>query len=190
MQQWCYSSLVTACLHIARVKPQRLLPLHSMAPRQVHGHHDSASAYASSILQAAAAASKQTTNCQFRSQHADQSVCKLLSTLRSHLQQQCRVNSSVSGSHSIHVPFSTLAYSTRHATQHVDRPATRLRGTMSTKLWRQSAASLAAKHSGETSLAPNLKELLLQSHTTQDQGRTKRVLNLFLPPSLVSQDIN
>ena len=171
MQQWCCSSLVTACQCLARVKPQRLLPLHSMAPRKVHGHHNSANTYTSSIHQAASAGSKQIINRHFHSQHADQSVCKLLSTLRSHLQQQCRVNSSVSGSHSLHVPFKTLAYSTQCTTQSAASSVARLRAIKCPRQWRQPAASVAAKHSSEIRPAPNLKVMLFH---TQYQSHTPR----------------
>lgn len=158
MQQWCSSSLMTACQRLACVKPKKLLHFSSIAPKQVCA---SASICPSNICHAASAASKQITSWQFHSRHVDQSIGQLLSTLRSHVQQQCWVNSSVSQSQLPHVPFRNLAYSTRHATQHAASCMSRLRTTPSQGLWRHSAASLAAKHSGETSSASQSKASVL-----------------------------
>ena len=157
MQQWCCSSLMTACQRLARVQPQRLLPSSSMAPKQVCS---STSTCTSNIRHAASAASKLVTSWRFHSQHADQNVGQLLITLRSHAQQECRVNFSGSQSQLTKVPFKDLTYSTQHATQDAASFMSRLRATTSQGLWRQSAASLAAKQSGETSPAPQLKALV------------------------------
>ena len=155
MQQWCCSSLMTACQRLASVTPPRLLLLSSMAPKQLCA---STSMCTSNTCHAASsAASKQVTSWQFHSRHADQSIGQLLATLRSHVQHQGRVNSSVSQSQLPHVPFRNLAYSTQHATQHAASCMSRLRTTPSEGAWRHSAASMAAKHSGETSSASQSK---------------------------------
>lgn len=157
MQQWCCFSLMTACQRLAQKKLQRqLLPLSSMASKECH----STSTCTDNIAYAAAAPSKQTTNSQFHRQHTDLNVGQLLSTLRCHVQQQCRVNTSVSQSQLPKVPFTILKYSSQNATQDAASFMSRLKATTSQGLWRQSAASLAAKQSGETSSAPQLKPLV------------------------------
>ena len=145
MQQWCCSSLMTVCQRLAHAQSQRLPNFSRMASRQVC---DGISTYTSNMGHAASAASK-----QMNKQHADQHLSQLLVSLRTHLQQQCCVNTSASQSQSLHGPFRIAAYSTQHAAQNAATSIARLQATTNQKLWRQSARSLASKHSGETSLS-------------------------------------
>lgn len=159
MQQWCFSSLITVCQRLARAKSQSL-PHFSMRSRQVCA---GISTCISNTGHAASAASKQMNSRQFHSQHADQSVSQLLSTLRTCLQQHCYVNTSSSQSQSLNAPFRIAAYSTQHATQNAATSIARLQAATSPKLWGQSAGSLASKHSGETSLVSKAIEQCLRS---------------------------
>lgn len=119
MHSWCCASSVKACLHLARFKPQRLLPLNTSVlklAKQMHSHHDYTGTWPSNMCQAAAAASKHIrtqqhpSRCQY--QITDNAVCQLLQTLQIPAKQQFRGKTSVSKSQSLlsNVPFRTLRY--------------------------------------------------------------------------------
>lgn len=145
MQQWCCSSLMTVCQRLAHAQSRRLPNFNRMASRQVC---DSISTCTSNLGHAASAASK-----QMNKQHADQYVSQLLLALRTSLQQQCHVNTSASQSQSLNATLKIAAYSTPHAVQNAATSIARPQASTNQKLWRQSARSLASKHSGETSLS-------------------------------------
>ena len=166
MQQWCCSSLVTACQRLPQLQPQRLLPLNSMAPKQVHSHHYSA--WTGNLCQTASAASKQRTNrhVQSRWRETDRFVGQLLHILQRQVKQQCRGHSIVSTRSLLHsVPFRSLAYSIQNATQNGASPTSRLKASMSQRGWRHSTASMAAKHSGVNDLPPQSTVLMVNMHS-------------------------
>ena len=186
MQQWCCSSLMTACQRLAQIKPPRqLLPLSSMALKECR----STSTCTGNIGYAAAAAapSKQITSPRCHRQHADLNVGQLLSTLRCHVQQQCRVNTSVSQSQLSKVPFTILKYSSQHATQDAASFMSRPKATTSQGLWRQSAASLAAKQSGETGSAPQLRALVFWNRLSPMLCDADHYAVLHRPPCSITQ---
>lgn len=193
MQPWCCSSLMTVCQRLARAQSQRLSNFDSMASSHVS---DRISTCTGNICLAASATSKQVNSRQFHSQHADRLVSQVLSTQRARLQQQCHVNTSVSQSQSLNAPFRLVANSTQHATQNAAISVVKLQATTSQKLWRQSDASLASKHSGQTSLVSKAIEqclrtilscacTLLHSHCTSGH---RDLLHVLCHASLVSRD--
>lgn len=119
MHSWRCASLVTACLHLARVKPRKFPPLNTSLlklAKQMPSHHDLTATWPSNMYQAAEAASRHIrtrqlpSHCQY--QITDNSVRQLLRTLQIPVKQQCRNHTNVSQSQSLlcHVPFRSLSH--------------------------------------------------------------------------------
>ena len=141
--RWC-ASLVTACQHLAQVKPHKFPPLNTMA-KPMYCHYGTSP---SRICQAAAAASRQIRTRQPPSylQTEDRPISQLLQSLQIHVKQGCRGHSSVSRSQLLlcNMPFRSLTYNSTSAAA----SPSGLKTTLGQRLCRQSGACVAGKHSG------------------------------------------
>ena len=141
--RWC-ASLVTACQHLAQVKPHKCLPLNTMA-KPTYCHY---ATWPNSICQAAAAASRQTRTRQSPSylQTEDRPISQLLQSLQIQVKQACRGHCSVSHSQLLlcNIPFRSL---THNSTSAAVSPSG-LKTTLGQRLCRQSGACIAGNPSG------------------------------------------